>query len=309
LALLYVCNFEADSVAAFADAAHGDTAPLRTIRGPRSGLHRPVGIALDGHGRLHVANAVEDAGVTVHSALADGDATPLHRLLIRGVLRAIAVGPDGDLFVARTSSRGHPAPAVLHVPEGASCSDRILCGPATGITHPVGLALDGRRRLFVVNAFGGIVAIHAAAAEGDMAPLRAFTPACGDARSVVVGAGALVVGGTCVCVYDIDAGRGARPLGVFGHSPTLALQGADGLALGTTPRPSTLRVVDLAARTVHAIGPSALPALHGDATGLDGPIAACIDADPTPTTRSIGTRLRLSRSGRGAPAFGRIRPA
>src|SRR5262249_28245636 len=161
---------------------------------------------------------------------------------------------------------GRSAPAVLHFEAGAVLSDRALCGPATGLTHPVALALDASGRLFVANGFGGVVAVYAPGATGDAAPLRTFTPACGDARSLAVGAGLLVVGGACVCVYDVEAGAGARPEAVFGHIASLPLQGADGLALDLRATGSLIQVADFAGDAVHAVGPSATGTLRGPAT-------------------------------------------
>jgi hypothetical protein len=200
---------------------------------------------------------------------------PLRRLGVAGALRAIAIGPTGDVFVARSSRQGRPAPAVLHFAAGAARSDRTLCGRRTGLTNPVALAVDDAERLVVVNGFGGIVAVYAPGAAGDVAPMRAFTPACGDARSVALSAGVLAVGGSSVCIYDSDADASARPRAVFGHSAGLPLRCADGLGFDCT-MPPHLRVADFEADAVHLVGPAAASRLHGPATGLDGPIALCM---------------------------------
>jgi len=64
----------------------GDAAPIRLIKGPKTGIKYPPGIALDEKlGELYVAN-MGNPSVTVFPVSASGDTTPL---------RTIRGGPAG----------------------------------------------------------------------------------------------------------------------------------------------------------------------------------------------------------------------
>ena len=102
---IYVASVGDSSVAIFAP---GDTAmPTRRIRGPRSGLVGPGGIALDSRGRIYVSDGVHRrngfGSITVYPSGATGDVAPLR--IIRGEKtgliqpRRIAVGRDGTIYV------------------------------------------------------------------------------------------------------------------------------------------------------------------------------------------------------------------
>ena len=53
---LYVSNTYGDSVTVYPISASGNTSPLRTIRGPKTKLRFPGGIAVDDSGRIYVSN-------------------------------------------------------------------------------------------------------------------------------------------------------------------------------------------------------------------------------------------------------------
>lgn len=79
---VYVANMGAHSIMVYARNNNGtlaDTA-IRVIRGPATGLHNPFDIALDGLGRLWVANIGDPVGsnpsITVYEPDANGNAAP-----------------------------------------------------------------------------------------------------------------------------------------------------------------------------------------------------------------------------------------
>ncbi|MGE5117917.1 MAG: hypothetical protein ACM3N6_15650 [Betaproteobacteria bacterium] len=265
----------------YAPQAEGDAVPLRTLRGPRTGLAQPIGLALDAAGRLHVANRAPGAGVTVHAADAEGDAPPLRCLRVPGFCsaQAVAVAPADAVFVACAAAVDRVA-SVLRFAPGETCGEAVIRGPATGLAYPVGLAIDARGMLLVANGFGGVVAVYAADARGAPTPLRTFTPAVGSARGLASAPGLLLVSGACLCLYPPEAPSDARPVAVFGRSARLPLQAAGGVAIGTGVAPPVLAVADFAGNAVHLIGTSGVApvlglasvrTIRGRATGLDRP--------------------------------------
>src|SRR5207244_9379256 len=123
---------------------------------------------------------------------------------------AVAIGPCGDLFVSNwPDSDPMRTAAVLHFGAGMSFSDYAITGPKTGVTYPVGVAIDDEGWLLVANAFGGVVGVFAPGATGDTVPQRSFTAATGSTRAIACGARLLALSGACVCLYADAAGRGA----------------------------------------------------------------------------------------------------
>ena len=52
-----------------------------------------------------------------------------------------------------------------------------VSGASTGLSQPFGLALDGQGRLVVTNVAGNSIAIYAAGANGNVAPIRTIAGA------------------------------------------------------------------------------------------------------------------------------------
>jgi hypothetical protein len=78
---LYVAN--GHSILVFAPDAHGNVAPIRTIKGPHTGLTNCVSIAVDPTGIVYAGNFFAqdpDGHITVHAPGADGDVAPLHTI-------------------------------------------------------------------------------------------------------------------------------------------------------------------------------------------------------------------------------------
>jgi hypothetical protein len=83
---IFVANDAGDGILVFRLADNGNVAPARVIRGPRTGIFAPTGVALDRiNDELWVAN-MGNYGVTVYPLTANGDVAPL---------RTIRGGPAG----------------------------------------------------------------------------------------------------------------------------------------------------------------------------------------------------------------------
>ena len=83
---LFVANDADSSILVFRAADQGNAAPIRIIKGPKTGIKHPPGIALDSKlGELYVAS-IGAPSVTVFPVTANGDVPPA---------RTIRSGPAG----------------------------------------------------------------------------------------------------------------------------------------------------------------------------------------------------------------------
>jgi hypothetical protein len=106
--LLYVSNTGNNSITVYRDNATGDTAPLYTIGGPRTGISSPGQLAEDSQGNLYVANGSilsqsANPAVLVFAHGANGDVAPIRKLAgphtsIHNV-QAMTVDQSGGIFV------------------------------------------------------------------------------------------------------------------------------------------------------------------------------------------------------------------
>jgi len=79
---------------------------------------------------------------------------------------------------------------VVFTPEagGNAAPVHAIAGGQTGLSGPVGLAIDGQCNLYVANRTGAGVTVYGAAANGDVAPLRTLrVPATTQALAVALG--------------------------------------------------------------------------------------------------------------------------
>jgi DNA-binding beta-propeller fold protein YncE len=146
-------RFEPPSITVFAGTAKGNTAPLRTIQGPKTQLDWPMGVDVDTtHNEVAVANN-GGSSVLVFSRTAAGDVAPIR--VLRGALTGIdqpmgvAIDVANDelwvpnyndhtaLVFPRTAS-GNVAPKriIRNAPAGA---------PTGGFGNPGAVAYDTKR--------------------------------------------------------------------------------------------------------------------------------------------------------------------
>jgi 6-phosphogluconolactonase (cycloisomerase 2 family) len=73
---LFVANDADSSILVFRTTDQGNAAPIRMIKGPKTGIKHPPGLALDAKlGELYVAN-IGAPSVTVFPVTANGDVPP-----------------------------------------------------------------------------------------------------------------------------------------------------------------------------------------------------------------------------------------
>jgi hypothetical protein len=178
---LYVSN-DLDgsfSVVVYPLSASGDASPIRTIKGPLTGLHGPVGMVVDHvHDELIVVNyKVPDvlfgSTVSTFSRTANGDVAPLR--VIKGLpdstltflreAQAVALDLERDEIAVANSLFLNPyngfAGAVMffhRTDTGNAAPAGEIFGTAPGFCNPVGMVLDLANDEYVVanSHFGSL---------------------------------------------------------------------------------------------------------------------------------------------------------
>jgi sugar lactone lactonase YvrE len=181
-------------------------APIATIAGSKTRLHSPGGIALDSLGNIYVAN--ESGGPVVP-----------HERYDRGSVTVYPAGSDGNIAPIATIS-----------------------GAATGLAHPVGIALDSSGNIYVANIytanttrsleFESSITVYPAGSKGNASPIAIIA---GNNTGLDYAQGIALDSSRNLYVSgDLSYGSGvnAYPAGSNGNvSPSASIAGTDtGLA-------------------------------------------------------------------------------
>ncbi len=180
---IYVANYRhlgIGSVLVFAAGATGNVAPIQRIKGPKTGLRTPQGVAVDGGGSIYVANFLGNS-ITVYARGANGDVAPVRTIAGTNTGLAWPAGVTldfrGNLYVANVQ----PNSILVFAPgaNGNVAPIRAISGPDTLLSSPVAIALDQRRNIYIVEQTDpgsgysyGTLRVYAAGSNGDAAPLR-----------------------------------------------------------------------------------------------------------------------------------------
>jgi sugar lactone lactonase YvrE len=224
--------------------AEGYVTPVRVIGGARTALKNPVAIAVDGTGRIYVANNVGSddplasaATVTVYAPEADGDAAPIHTIvgLATKLLAptAIAVADDGTLYVANAGVWNDDHGSVrVYAPDadGQARPARTLLGPGTQLISPGGLAISRGDTIYVLGGWDfprgrTRIAVYPPMADGEVAPIRTIE---GDSTGFRESSGMAVDGEGQVYVANRKEAQGINAYGPDLGSVTVFRPGARG---------------------------------------------------------------------------------
>jgi len=187
---VYVAHVDPPAVLVFATDALGDTAPVRVIAGPHTGIANPGGIAVDDeHRELYVSNFSPGA-ILVFPLDASGDVAPLRTLIDGpnsqlGLPRRVAIDPLHDeLVVPRLGITG-PNPVSgdgLRIYPRTASGDvaplRSIVGPSTQFFNVFDIALRPASDEIITNSGSGGgpfvpgLIVFPRTASGDMAPSR-----------------------------------------------------------------------------------------------------------------------------------------
>ena len=152
--LLFVANRDSNAITAYPLGASGDTAPVRTIAGPATGIVSPLALTSDSDGDLVVACALSGSTrVETFAHGATGDVAPLRSFTVPGRAEYVAIDPsDGSVAVEAPGSSGQDE-IHNYAPDG---SDLRHVEPAAYAVNPKeagylvdGIAYDSQDRLIV----------------------------------------------------------------------------------------------------------------------------------------------------------------
>jgi len=194
-----------NSVVVFRKMAEGDEKPMRELKGDKTLLADPHGIALDtknnllyvsNHGNTKTDGVVGSGrfyppSITVYPLKATGEVAPLR--VIQGPKTQLnwpaAMSMDserGELYVAndagdsllvfRASDNGDVAPI------------RVVKGPRTGIKNPTGVFVDLKNQeVWLSNMGNHRATVYSLTANGNAAPLRTIRSAPEDKMAQAIG--------------------------------------------------------------------------------------------------------------------------
>ncbi len=165
---LWVSSYRKNEITEYAPGAKGNVAPIDEIRGSKTKLNGPCGMAVDADGDLFVANVYGNS-ITVYAKNARGDAAPI------GVIEgsntnlswpfALAFDPNGRLLVAEEN------PDVL-VFADAAMGDVAPVQDITSIKSAGGVMADNSGHIYIADTTGNSIKEFAGDANGEAKPLR-----------------------------------------------------------------------------------------------------------------------------------------
>jgi hypothetical protein len=257
---LYAANFNAESITEYTLHATGNASPVRTIRGPHTGLGNVRDVAVDSSGYIFAVNLSGPFFIDVFAPNATGDATPMREITgLKTLLSdplAIALDMRGYLYVANQTEEGPPAASILVFAPGAN-GNVAPVRQIFGAGEAIKLAVDGGGNLIVAvtGPFGSTmpneILVYAPGANGNATPTRRISgPDTG------LGVGASAEGYWSVAVLPGGAriraavsGGAAPRLNVYANGatgdaapaftltgPLTQLGGTDALAVDTASR-------------------------------------------------------------------------
>jgi hypothetical protein len=282
----------ANTVLVFPLTATGNAAPARTLAGAATGLALPIGIAVDSHGSIYVANR-KGSAVTVYPLGADGNVAPTRSMTDTAMKspQGLFIDSGDGVFVTTCPNCGSAAggaTGMYHFPNGANAIDYFLRGANTGMTVPVGVSVDASRNVYIGNAFGGTMNVYAPGASGNSLPIRSFNPGAGqNIQSQFVTANTILLAspGSGILSYINTAVAGTPPSTTLPSSSTLPITYPGGMFLDTSVPQPVLYLVDYGANAIRIVqttgtapnlGVASVATITGAATGLAQPLGITV---------------------------------
>ena len=276
---IYITNSATSTVTIYAANSNGNVPPLAVIGGSRTRLVNPTGIALDSTGKIHVLNISANGrdSITVYPPLGAGigilNEAPIAEIAGSKTLLddplGIAIDSQNNIYVA--NDRSGPVVRGQHFDKGSitvypAGSDgniaplATISGKATGLSFPVGIALDSSDNIYVGNFFianvknalnlGGSITVYPAGSKGNASPSATIAgnntgleslggialDSNGNLYVTVLGCSGLCGGNEFgVNVYPSGSSGNVFPSAAINGADT-GLSGSDGLALDSLGR-------------------------------------------------------------------------
>ncbi len=289
------------SIAVFAKLANGDVAPLRTIKGPLTGLSAPKNLFVDTtNDEIAVANGSDTDSITVYSRTDAGDVPPLRT--IQGPLTGLS-NPAGvfidaihdEIVVANWGNHSitvYPRLATRNVAPVRTITGAPPGSAQVGIGNPGALAIDTLNDEFAVTncVSHPRIAFFDRLANGQVGPARVIegknTRLSRSMHGIAIDAvnDEVLVPSTmedAVLVFSRFASGNVAALRVI-QGPLTQIRTAQGLDVDTVH--NEIAVVNEATRTITiydrlAAGDVAPLRIISDATGsMTRPVGVSIDA-------------------------------
>ena len=181
---LFVTNFSNNSVTVYSRTVAGNTAPIRTLSGPLTGLNASLSrLVVDTvNNELVVPNfGGGNSSVTVYSLTASGNTAPIRTLsgALTQLNASMGLAVDtvnNELVVGNVNSSA--ITVYSRTASGNIAPTRTLSGALTGLSGPQGLVVDTvNNELVVVSGGGPAVTVYSRTASGNTAPIRTLSGA------------------------------------------------------------------------------------------------------------------------------------
>lgn len=168
-------NKPRSSVLFFARDANGNAAPAGEIKGSKTMLAFPAGLATDSHHNIYVANWGTNT-ITVYAAGAEGNVAPIRTIggakTMLQSLAGIAIDSRDRLYVAENQENR----VVVYARDanGDSAPVRMISGENTQLDQPWGLGFDSQSNLYVADngPYNCCITVYAPGTNGNTAPIR-----------------------------------------------------------------------------------------------------------------------------------------
>ncbi len=177
------------SVLVYAAGSNGNVAPIATISGSNTGLIGPIGTAVDSSGKIYVANdgiyndfgvEIVPPSVLVYPAGSNGNVAPTATISGSNtglnLPVGIAVDSSGNTYVTDGGPDGGGPASVFVYAAGSNgnvASIATISGRNTGLSAPVGIAVDSSGDIYVVD--GASVFAYSAGSNGNVAPVATIS--------------------------------------------------------------------------------------------------------------------------------------
>jgi tripartite motif-containing protein 71 len=166
---IYVADWGGPSVFVYSAGSSGNVFPIATISGSGTDLDSPEGIALDHSGNIYVADDGDNScdgteSVYVYPAGSTGNVTPSAIIAgsNTGLCYPYGIGLDssGNIYVADQSGSVFVYPPLASLPSQPGYPNvtplAIIYGSNTGLSYPVGIALDSSNDIYVADQSGSV---------------------------------------------------------------------------------------------------------------------------------------------------------
>ncbi|MGD0290937.1 MAG: NHL repeat-containing protein [Candidatus Binataceae bacterium] len=194
---IYISNSDSNTVTVYAATANGNVPPIAVIGGSNTRLANPIGIALDTSGKIYVLNSAEypKGNITVYAPLGIGtgilNEAPIATIAGPKTMlddsAGIALDAHGEIYIANQlgghAVRGQRSDRGMITIYAAGSDGNVapivtISGAATGLSFPIGIALDANGNIYVANSetantksYLPSVTVYAAGSTGNAPPI------------------------------------------------------------------------------------------------------------------------------------------